>query len=321
MTPPPDSSKKISVLFDLANHLAQRHPLPRHLPRLGLAGLCADGAPAAGEIRDALRTGGETIAAMPATLLEIQHLGAVTLALGIVTPPAGERAALEKDRGADTGPIVRGKPHDVEDARHSSQPSHSLLLEDLNTYNQYLMSESSPVVDDPLANFLLSQIRNAFGDRSAPLTLAEKAVALDGRTAKYHRQLGEVGGVLAQHANALQEVFLARRFRKEIDAAVALDPLDIQAWRYLPEFYLLAPGIVGGDRRKAAATAEQTEALLVKAAAAEPPSYRARIELARFYRDSGQRTLNQAERLAKDAIRLDRGRVDAYAVLAQVYAD
>jgi hypothetical protein len=33
--------------------------------------------------------------------------------------------------------------------------------------------------DDPLANFLLSQIRNAFGDRTTPLPLAEKAVALD----------------------------------------------------------------------------------------------------------------------------------------------
>jgi hypothetical protein len=65
-------------------------------------------------------------------------------------------------------------------------------------------------LDDPLANFLLSQIRNGFGDRSAPLTLAEKTVALDERTAKYHRQLAEVEGVMAQHANAFQEVLLAR---------------------------------------------------------------------------------------------------------------
>src|ERR1022692_346521 len=43
---------------------------------------------------------------------------------------------------------------------------------------------------DALSNFLLSQIRGAFGDRtSTPLALAEKAVALDGRTAKYHRQV------------------------------------------------------------------------------------------------------------------------------------
>src|SRR5258705_11345815 len=57
--------------------------------------------------------------------------------------------------------------------------------------------------DDPLANFLLSQIRNAFGDRTTPLPLAENALALDGKTAKYHRQVPEVQGVMAQHANAL----------------------------------------------------------------------------------------------------------------------
>src|ERR1035441_9158529 len=51
---------------------------------------------------------------------------------------------------------------------------------------------------DALSNFLLSQIRGAFGDRtSTPLALAEKAVALDGRTAKYHRQVAEVLGVTA----------------------------------------------------------------------------------------------------------------------------
>src|ERR1019366_2250782 len=53
---------------------------------------------------------------------------------------------------------------------------------------------------DALSNFLLSQIRGAFGDRSTPLALAGKAVALDGRTAKYHRQVAELLGVAAQHA-------------------------------------------------------------------------------------------------------------------------
>src|ERR1035438_10180119 len=105
--------------------------------------------------------------------------------------------------------------------------------------------------DDPLANFLFSQVRAAFGDREAPPPAAEKAVALDGRTAKYHRQLAEVLGITAQHAGAFRQLLLARRFRGEIDAALSSDPRDLQAMRDLLEFYLLAPGLIGGDPRRA----------------------------------------------------------------------
>jgi tetratricopeptide (TPR) repeat protein len=200
--------------------------------------------------------------------------------------------------------------------------------------------------DDPLANFLLSQIRNAFGERTTPLALAEKAAALESRVAKYHRQLAEVLGVQAQHAGALQQLFLVRRFRKEIDTAIALDPRDVQALRDLLEYYLLAPGIAGGDPRKAVTTAEriaeidapegflakariagfhkqtpEREALLRKAFQAQPPSYRARIVLAHFYLAREHPDPEAALTVAKEALKLDRSRVESYAILARVYAD
>ena len=193
--------------------------------------------------------------------------------------------------------------------------------------------------------FYLSQIRNAFGDRSSPLPLAEKAVALDGRTARYHRQLAEVLGVTAQHANLMQQLFLARRFRKELDAALALDPGDVQAHRDLLEFYLLAPGIAGGDTRKAAATADriaqldaaegflarariaefekqpgEMEAALHHAVEAAPANYKVRIALAQFYLNASPPRLDDAAEQAQRAVQLDGGRVEAYAILAVVYA-
>jgi hypothetical protein len=199
---------------------------------------------------------------------------------------------------------------------------------------------------DPLANFLLSQIRGAFGDRSStPLSLAETAVSLDGRTARYHRQVAEVLGVSAQHANAFQQLMLARRFRKEIDAALALDGRDVQAHRDLLEFYLLAPGIAGGSRRQAAAEADriaaldaaegllakarvasfdrhaaQASAFLKEAANVQPPSYRAHIALAEFSLEPEHADPAAAESAARDAIAQDPGRADAYAELAAVYA-
>jgi Tfp pilus assembly protein PilF len=199
---------------------------------------------------------------------------------------------------------------------------------------------------DALSNFLLSQIRGAFGDRSTPLALAEKAVALDGRTAKYHRQLAEVLGVAAQRAGAFRQLLLARRFRGEIDAALSSDRRDLQALRDLMEFYLLAPGLIGGDPRKAVEVASgmgeidavegllgrariaefhkqvaAREALLRQAADIQPATYKVRIALAQFYLEAGHSSLSAAKAHASAARNLDPGRVDACAVLAAVYAD
>jgi tetratricopeptide (TPR) repeat protein len=197
---------------------------------------------------------------------------------------------------------------------------------------------------DALTAFLLSQIRNAFGDRESPLPLAERAVALDGAVAKYHRQVAEAVGVMAQHAGWLQQFVLARRFRHEIDTALAQDPRDLQALGDLMEFYLVAPGLVGGDKDKARAMAERIAAvdrvrgfsaqarlaeangetgkvdlMLHKAVEAGPGSYRARVALAAWLLSRGN--LEEARAQAAEAARTDGTRVDAYAVLAAVYAN
>jgi tetratricopeptide (TPR) repeat protein len=200
---------------------------------------------------------------------------------------------------------------------------------------------------DALTQFLLSQIHNAFGDRDSPLPLAEKAAALDGKVAKYHRQIAEVTGVMAQHANMFQEFMLGRRFKREIDTALSLDPRDLQALRDLMEFYLLAPAIIGGDKEKARATANRIaqvdpvqgylaqarlaeadgdrsrqEAMLRRAVEAGPPQYgahyRALIALASFLLSRGK--WDDARQYADSAMKMDGNRVDAYSILAAVYA-
>jgi len=198
--------------------------------------------------------------------------------------------------------------------------------------------------NDPLAVFLMSQINFAFGHKEAPLDLAEKAVALAPGVAKFHRQLAEALGVKAQRSNLLQQAFLARRFRKEIDAALAIDPNDIQAQRDLMEYYLLAPGLVGGDRKQAEAVAERIgridrgqgllaqariaqfyhdparqESMLGKAVEAAKSKYKIRIALAQFYTKERVNWDAAAEN-ARAAIEIDPTRADGYSILAAAYA-
>src|ERR1019366_10260231 len=56
-------------------------------------------------------------------------------------------------------------------------------------------------------------------------------------------------------------------------------------------------------------------------AEARPPTYKGRIGLAQFYLESGHSNLSAAEAEAKTAMNADPGRVDAYAILAALYAD
>ena len=199
--------------------------------------------------------------------------------------------------------------------------------------------------DDANATFLLSQVRNAFGDRTSPLGLAERAIRLDGNVARYHRQLAEVYGVMAMRANVFQEVLLAGKFRKEIDAALKLDARDVQAMRDLLEFYLVAPGIVGGDVGKAETVARQIaaidpatgflatariaeyrkdhakmEAMVRRASEVRPATYKVLSAAAQFHLADGHRDEAAAETLARAAITVDAGRVPAYCVLAYIYA-
>ncbi len=197
--------------------------------------------------------------------------------------------------------------------------------------------------DDAEAAWLMSRVLDAFRDVPGALKLAEHAVALDGKDARYHEQLAMVVGESAQRANPLKQLGLAHRFRKEAEAAVALDPRRFEAQDGLLEFFLMAPGIAGGSKDKARDKAEEiakldplkgayararialanhdsTGALAQyhKAVEFAPGDYGARITLAGAC--AAHNDAAGAEREALEARRIDAGRVGAYVVLAAVRA-
>src|SRR2546429_1734427 len=80
---------------------------------------------------------------------------------------------------------------------------------------------------------------------------AEKAVAIDPQNSIYHEWLGRAYGEKADHATWFSAISLAKKTRKEFEAAVQLDGKNFSAWQALIEFDCSAPGIVGGGEEKA----------------------------------------------------------------------
>ena len=93
------------------------------------------------------------------------------------------------------------------------------------------------------------------GDLDAAAKAFEAAITLDPKNAKLHYTLGTVYGSQAQKANVLKMASLGKKAKSELDRAVELDPDYIPARFALLEFYLAAPGFLGGSPEKASAQA------------------------------------------------------------------
>jgi tetratricopeptide (TPR) repeat protein len=151
--------------------------------------------------------------------------------------------------------------------------------------------------------------------------MAEKAIALDPQNSTYHLWLGRAMGRKAEDANPFTAFGLARKVKTEFERAVALDNNNLLARSDLSEFYLEAPGFLGGDKNKAKQQADYVarydralasyiyarveekqgntgaEAEYKKAIAASSQPSHYWVELAHFYRRTGR--LSEME----DAIR------------------
>lgn len=104
---------------------------------------------------------------------------------------------------------------------------------------------------DADSNNQLCRAYYALGELDHALGPCEKAVALEPSNARYHLWLGRVYGEKADKASFLSAAGFAKKLRVEFERAVQLDPNDTQARTDLAEFYLEAPGIMGGGKDKA----------------------------------------------------------------------
>ncbi|HET7774071.1 MAG TPA: tetratricopeptide repeat protein [Burkholderiaceae bacterium] len=97
--------------------------------------------------------------------------------------------------------------------------------------------------------------------------LAERCVEANPKTALCHNSLGGALGTKAISAGIMSAMGYAHRIRDAFKTAVELDPKFTDARFNLLQYYLQAPGIVGGGKGKARDLAEDTARVLPAAGA------------------------------------------------------
>lgn len=110
--------------------------------------------------------------------------------------------------------------------------------------------------NDPLAHNLLCRAYFALGQWDRGISACEKAVSLSPNNSQFHLWLGRIYGEKADKSGVFAAATLAKRVVHEFEAAVHLNPNSVDARTDLAEFYVEAPGIVGGGRDKAQQQAE-----------------------------------------------------------------
>jgi tetratricopeptide (TPR) repeat protein len=196
---------------------------------------------------------------------------------------------------------------------------------------------------DARAAYLLAEVRNAFGDYEEALKYAEQAVRLDPKNAEYHRELADVYGNIGLKSSLFKQYSLAKKCRAELDTASAMNPIDIENLDAQMTYYLEAPGIVGGDKKKALAIAMEItklnpargymaqaqiaksekgndsslEQLYKKALESDPRNYLALVSLSNYYLMDQHANYGQAENYAREAIEMNSDRIGAYCARVQ----
>jgi tetratricopeptide (TPR) repeat protein len=114
---------------------------------------------------------------------------------------------------------------------------------------------------DAAAYALLGKSYFMQGQYKQAVANLEKAVSEDSRDSEYCDWLGKSYGRLAETSSFVSAMGFAKKTVHAFERAVELGPSNLEALSDLFEYYLQAPGIVGGGLDKAEATARRFASL------------------------------------------------------------
>jgi tetratricopeptide (TPR) repeat protein len=87
---------------------------------------------------------------------------------------------------------------------------------------------------------------------AAAVPLLEKCVAAEQGNSKFHQWLGRAVGLEAAQNGITKSVLSIRKVKAELEKAIELDPVNLEARQDLAIMYRALPGLVGGSNTKAA---------------------------------------------------------------------
>ncbi|MCI0349524.1 MAG: tetratricopeptide repeat protein [Acidobacteriales bacterium] len=124
--------------------------------------------------------------------------------------------------------------------------------------------QSSP--NNAEAHHLLSRVYYALENWDQAIASGQRAVNAARNNSNYHLWLGKAYGMKAQRAGGFTAMRYAGKARDEFVKAVQLDGSSVEAHSVLSDYYIDAPGFLGGGTDKARREAEQVAAFSAPAA-------------------------------------------------------
>jgi Flp pilus assembly protein TadD len=230
-------------------------------------------------------------------------------------------------------PLLAASPSDLDQARKLYQ------LTDYDTSLKILLAiqpQDGPVLE------LIGRNQYMQGEYKKATEILEKAVAAEPDNSEYELWLGRAFGRRAETASPFTAPPNAKKARQHFERAVQLNARNMDALSDLFEYYLEAPGFLGGGLDKAVGVADQMASLdpveghwaqarlaekkkefgsaeehLQRAAEMAPHQASRLIDLARFLSKQGRyqesdRSFRKAEKIAPNSPQVIYARADTY---------
>jgi len=149
--------------------------------------------------------------------------------------------------------LLAGSAYSFEESDNGLEPGITLLHEGKLSEAKQFFTEKWKESEKSNADaaYYLGRVYYNYDLYDKAINYIEKAIELNDSVSDYHLYLGRSFGIKAMKANILKKASLAKKVKREFLRAVELDSTSVWAHNDLIQYYVMAPGIMGGSIERA----------------------------------------------------------------------